>query len=85
MRLQTALDLVVDLVRRCDILRIHLGHHELAEHLNLLDLRERDFVADLNRLQIPYRRLILELKGLQRRLFRLEVLRLSLRRSERAV
>jgi hypothetical protein len=42
-------------------------------------LRKRDFVADLNRLQISYRRLILELKGLQRRLLGLEVLRLSLR------
>ncbi len=79
MCLKIALDLIVDLVRRCDVLRIHLGHYELAEHLNLLHLRERDFVADLNRLQIAYRRLVLKLKVLQRRLFGLEVLGLRLR------
>ena len=53
--------------------------------MKLLDLRERDFVADLNGLQIAYRCLILEFKGLQRRLLRLEVLRLSLRGGERPV
>jgi hypothetical protein len=50
LRLKTALDLIVDLIRRRDVLRIHLGHHKLSQHLNLLHLRERDFVADLNRL-----------------------------------
>ena len=79
MRSKIALYLIVDLVRRCDVLRIHLGHHQLAEHLNLLYLRQRDFVADLNRLQITYRRLVLELKVLQGGLFRLEVLGLRLR------
>ena len=83
--LKTALNLIVNLVRRCDVLRIHLGHHELSEHLNLLHLRQCDFVAHLNRLQITYRRLVLQLKVLQGGLFGLEVLRLSLCGSERAV
>jgi hypothetical protein len=76
------LNLNVHLSRRRDVLRVHHGHHELAEHLNLLDLLEGNLVADLNRLQIADRRLILELKGLQRCLLRLEVLGLSLSRSE---
>ena len=70
--LKIALHLIVDLVRCCDVLRIHLGHHELSEHLNLLHLRQCDFVADLNRLQITYRRLVLQLKVLQGGLFGLE-------------
>ena len=77
--------LIVDLIGRCDVLRIHLGHRQLAKHLNLLDLRERYFVAHLNRLQIAYRRLILKFKSSQRRLLRLKVLGLSLGRSERPV
>ena len=75
--------LTVDLIRSRDVLGINLGHHELAEHLNLLHLRKRYFVADLNRLQIAYRCLILQLKSLQRRLFCLEILGLSLCGSER--
>ena len=79
LRSKIALHLIVDLVRRRDVLRIHLGHHELSEHLNLLHLRQRDFVADLNRLQITYRRLVLQLKVLEGGLFGLEVLGLRLR------
>ena len=78
MRLKVALDLIVDLIGCRDVLRIHLGHHELAQHLNLLHLRECDFVADLKRLKIAYRRLIPKLKRLQRSLLYLEVLGLSL-------
>ena len=73
------MNLIVDLVRCRDVLRIHLGHHELAEQLNLLYLRQCDFVADLNRLQITYRRLVLQLKVLEGGLFTLEVLGLRLR------
>ena len=79
LRSKIALYLIVNLVRRCDVLRIHLSHYELSEHLNLLHLRERDFVAHLNRLQITYRRLVLELKVLQGGLLGLEVLGLCLR------
>ena len=73
------MNLIVDLVRCRDVLRIHLGHNQLSEQLNLLYLRQRDFVADLNRLQITYRRLVLELKVLEGGLFSLEVLGLRLR------
>jgi hypothetical protein len=73
------LHLTIDLIRSRDVLGIHLGHHELSEHLNLLYLRQRDFVADLNRLQITYRRLVLQLKVLEGGLFGLEVLGLRLR------
>ena len=50
LRRQIALYLRVDLIGRCHVLRVHLRHHELAKHLNLLDLRERQFIAHLNRL-----------------------------------
>ena len=73
------MNLIVDLVRCRDVLRIHLGHNQLSEQLNLLYLRQRDFVADLDRLQITYRRLVLELKVLERGLFSLEILGLRLR------
>ena len=53
----------VDLIRRRHVLRVHLRHHELAEQLHLLHLGERDFVADLNRLQPANRSLIPEFKG----------------------
>ena len=79
MRSKIALYLIVYLVRRRDVLGIHLGHHELPEHLNLLYLRQCDFVAHLNRLQITYRRLVLQLKVLKGGLFSLEILGLGLR------
>ena len=85
LRFKIALHLIVDLIGCRDVLRIDLSHHELTQQLNLLHLGERDFVTDLDRLQIAYRRLVLELEGLQSRLFGLEVLGLRLRRSERAI
>ena len=71
--------LIVDLVCCCHVLGIHLGHHELPEHLNLLHLGKSYFVAHLNRLQVAYRRLVLQLKVLEGGLFGLEVLGLRLR------
>ena len=79
LRIKIAFYLIVDLVRRRDVLGIHLGHHELTKHLNLLHLCQCDFVADLNGLQITYRRLVLELKVLKGGLFGLEILGLRLR------
>ena len=60
-------------------------HHELAEQLHLLHLGERDFVADLNRLQVSNRSLILKLKTGEVGLLGPEVLGLGLRGGERAV
>ena len=60
--------LAVELVRRGGVLRIHLGHDELAQHLDLLDLGERDLIAHLHGLQIADRGLILQLERLQRSL-----------------
>ena len=82
---EIALGLTVHLTGGCDVLGIHHGHDELAEHLDLLDLGQRDFVADLHRLQIAYRRLVPEFKALHCGLFGREVVGLSLRRRERAV
>ena len=50
LRRQIALYLRVDLIGRRHVLRVHLRHYELAEHLNLLDLRKRQLIAHLNRL-----------------------------------
>ncbi len=82
---QIVLHLLVDLVRGGDVLRIHLGHYELAKQLNLLYLRERDFVANLNRLQITHRRPVLQLKVLEGGLLNLEVLGLRLGGGQRAI
>ena len=79
------MDLRVYLVRSRDILRVHLGHHELAKQLHLLHLRECYLVADLNRLQITYRRLVLDLKVLEGGLLNLEVLGLRLGGGQRAI
>ena len=59
---ELALGLAIKLVRRRRILRIHLGHHELPQQLDLLDLGERDFVTHLNRLEIADRGLVLHSK-----------------------
>src|SRR5580704_14015622 len=75
---ELALGLAVELVGCCGVLRVHHRHHELAEHLNLLDLGERDLVAHLNGLEVADRGLILELEALQAGLFGLEVLGLVL-------
>jgi hypothetical protein len=56
--------LVVHLISGRDVLRFHLGHHKLSEHLNLLHLRQRDLVAYLDRLQVADSGLVLELKTL---------------------
>ena len=56
-----------------------------STYFQVLYLRERDFVADLNRLQIADRRLILQLKSLQRRPLGLDVLSLCLSRSEGSI
>ena len=84
-RPELALRLAVELVRRRRILRIHLGHHELAQQLDLLHLGERDLVAHLNGLQIADRGLILHLEPLQRRLLALKILGLRLRALQRTV
>ena len=85
LRRELALGLAVELVGGGGVLRIHHRHHELAEHLDLLDLGERDLVAHLNRLEVADRGLILELKALQRGLLGLEVLGLVLGALEGAV
>jgi hypothetical protein len=69
-----ALGLIVELIAGSGILRIHHRHDELAEHLNLLDLGERDLVAGLDRLQVADRGLILHLERLLRGLLTPEVL-----------
>ena len=51
----------------------------------MLHLCQCDFVADLNRLQITYRRLVLQLKVLEGGLFSLEVLRLRLGGGQRTI
>ena len=67
--LQNSLHLIINLVCRGDILRIHLSRRELGEHLNLLHLRQCDFVAHLYRLKFSYCHLVIQLKVLQGRLF----------------
>src|SRR5712692_11781927 len=61
LRSKLALSLAVELVGGGGVLRIHHRHHELAQHLNLLDLGERDLIAGLDRLQVADRGLILHL------------------------
>jgi hypothetical protein len=79
------LHLRIDLIRSGGVLRIHLGHHELAEQLHLLHLGQRDFVADLNRLQVADSSLILKLKTGEVGLLGPKVLGLGLRGGERTV
>jgi hypothetical protein len=85
LRRQVALYLGVNLTRGGDVLRIHLSHHELAEQLHLLHLGERYFVADLNRLQVANRSLVLKLETGEVRLLGREVLGLGLHGSERTI
>ena len=82
---ELALRLAVELIRRRSILGIHLGHNELPQQLDLLDLGERDFVAHLNGLEIADRGLILHFEQLQRGLLTLKILGLRLRALQRAV
>ena len=72
MRRQITLYLRVDLIGRRHVLRVHLRHYELAEHLNLLDLRKRQFIAHLNRLQVADRSLVLKFELLKRSLLGVE-------------
>ena len=76
---------LLSLAARHGVCRVHHGHDELAEHLDLLDLGERDLVAGLHGLQIADGGLILEFEALQRRLFGREVLGLRLRALEGAI
>jgi hypothetical protein len=51
--------LLVDLLRRDYVLRIHLSHDELAQHLDLLDLCHCQFITHLHGLQIAEGGLVL--------------------------
>src|SRR5713226_6269990 len=84
-RSELALGLAIELIGGGGVLRIHLGHHELTQHLDLLDLSESDLVAHLHGLKTADRGLILHLEHLQRSLLALKILGLRLRALERAV
>jgi hypothetical protein len=66
-------------------LRSHLGHDELPQHLDLLNLGESDLIAHLNRLKIANRGPVLHLEHLQSCLLTLKILGLRLRALKRAV
>lgn len=57
----------------------------MPQHLDLLDLGERDLVTHLSGLKIADRGLVLNLEQLQRRLLTLKILHLRLRALKRAV
>jgi hypothetical protein len=81
-RFEPLLLLIADCVRRHYVLRIHLSHDELAQHLDLLYLRHGQFIAHLHGLQVAHRGLVLQLEVSQGSLFEPEILRLSLSRGK---